>query len=124
MGIRGELFTLDVKVKNRTYFFNVKENRTGDIFLQIVETKSLDNSDFERRTVVVFEDDMRKFLQGFDASLSFIEKERKTRQRERAEKRNAGREPRPRSEKPARKEKPPRDGGGKRVRIIAKKKDR
>ncbi|MBO8451201.1 MAG: DUF3276 family protein, partial [Spirochaetes bacterium] len=62
MGIRGELFTTDVKVKNRTYFFNVKENRTGDIFLQIVETKNLEGSDFERRTVVIFEDDMRKFL--------------------------------------------------------------
>ncbi len=126
MGIRGELFTLDVKVKNRTYFFNVKENRMGDIFLQIVETKSLDNSDFERRTVVVFEDDMRKFLQGFDASLSFIEKERKTRQKERAEKRGSV-QPRPRAEKPEQREKPPRNENpksskGGRVRVVAGKK--
>ena len=136
MGIRGELFTLDVKVKNRTYFFNVKENRTGDIFLQIVETKSLENSEFERRTVVVFEDDMRKFLKGFDDALSFIEKERKVRQKERAEKRNDGREARARTERreqrgerPGQRERPPRDGDGKgkggkgrRVRVIAGKK--
>ena len=136
MGIRGELFTLDVKVKNRTYFFNVKENRTGDIFLQIVETKSLENSEFERRTVVVFEDDMRKFLKGFDDALSFIEKERKVRQKERAEKRNDGREARVRTERreqrgerPGQRERPPRDGDGKgkggkgrRVRVIAGKK--
>ena len=126
MGIRGELFTLDVKVKNRTYFFNVKENRTGDIFLQIVETKSLENSDFDRRTVVVFEDDMRKFLKGFDESLSFIEKERKARQKERAEKRER-QPPRPRVERRDARERPPRDGAGKvgkgrRVRVVAGKK--
>ncbi len=89
MGIRGELFTTDVQLKNRTYFFNVKENRTGDVFLQIVETKSVEGSDYERRTIVIFEEDMRKFLRGFDSSLSFIEKARKNRQKEKAEKRNA-----------------------------------
>ncbi len=89
MGIRGELFTTDVQLKNRTYFFNVKENRTGDVFLQIVETKNIEGSDFERRTIVIFEEDMRKFLRGFDSSLSFIEKARKNRQKEKAEKRSA-----------------------------------
>lgn len=130
MGIRGELFTADVRVKNRTYFFNVKENRMGDIFLQIVETKSLESSDFERRTVVVFEDDMRKFLQAFDASLSFIERERKARQRERAERREA---PRPQGERPPRDRDRQRGGykkgggmpskgaKGGRVRVIARK---
>ena len=126
MGIRGELFTLDVKVKNRTYFFNVKENRTGDIFLQIVETKSLENSEFERRTVVVFEDDMRKFLKGFDDSLSFIQTERKKRQKERAEKRKDGHEARPRAERRDAQGRPPRDGagkgGGRRIRVVAGKK--
>lgn len=96
MGIRGELFTTDVQLKNRTYFFNVKENRTGDIFLQIVETKNLENADFERRTIVVFEEDMRNFLRGFDTSLSFIEKARKNRQKERAEKRNGAYADKPR----------------------------
>ena len=126
MDIRGELFTLDVKVKNRSYFFNVKENRTGDIFLQIVETKSLENSEFERRTVVVFEDDMRKFLQGFDASLSFIEKERKARQKERAARREDGQHARAQAERNNQRERPPRDGNpksgkGRRVRVIAGK---
>jgi hypothetical protein len=29
MGIRGELFSTKVMLPNRTYFFNVKENRMG-----------------------------------------------------------------------------------------------
>jgi hypothetical protein len=42
MGIRGELYTNQVNLDNRSYFFNVKENRNGDVFLQIVESKVKD----------------------------------------------------------------------------------
>jgi hypothetical protein len=31
MGLRGELFSTRVVLQNRTYFFNVKENRVGDL---------------------------------------------------------------------------------------------
>ena len=48
MAIRGELFTTQVTLENRSYFFNVKENRTGDLFLQVVESKSRDGGDFDR----------------------------------------------------------------------------
>ena len=58
MGIRGELYTQQVKVENRTYFFNVKENSKGDVFLQ-----------------------------GLDKCIEFIEKNRATRQKEIAKKR-------------------------------------
>ena len=37
MAIRGELYTTQIVLDNRSYFFNVKENRSGDVFLQIVE---------------------------------------------------------------------------------------
>ena len=77
MGVRGELFTTSVTLDNRTYFFNVKENRTGDVFLQVVESKSKEGTGFDRHAVVIFEEDMQKFLKGLDDSLSFIEKQRK-----------------------------------------------
>jgi len=86
MGIRGELFTTQVMLENRSYFFNVKENRTGDVFLQIVESKSRDGTDFDRHQIAVFAEDMQKFLQGMDKSLSFIEKDRKARSKAKAEK--------------------------------------
>lgn len=76
MGARGELFTTQVLLDNRAYFFNVKENRAGDIFLQIVESKSRDGADFDRHQVAIFADDLQRFLQGLDKSLSFIDKER------------------------------------------------
>jgi hypothetical protein len=85
MGVRGELFTTEVSLDNRTYFFNVKENRTGDVFLQVVESKSMEGTGFDRHAIVVFEDDMQKFLQGLEGTLKFIEKNRKTRLKEAAE---------------------------------------
>ncbi|MGP1458551.1 MAG: PUR family DNA/RNA-binding protein [Treponema sp.] len=86
MGARGELFTTEVYLDNRSYFFNVKENRNGDVFLQIVESKNKDGADADRHQIAVFADDMQKFLQGVDRSLNFIEKDRKQRTKLKAEK--------------------------------------
>ena len=89
MGARGELFTTQVTLDNRSYFFNVKENRNGDIFLQVVESKSRNGEDFDRHAIVVFADDMREFFKGLDSSISFIEKEKKERSKAAAERRVA-----------------------------------
>ncbi len=88
MGIRGEIYTNQVTLDNRSYFFNVKENRNGDVFLQIVESKIKDGLD-DRRAIVVFADDMQKFLSGMESSLNFIEKDRKEKAKIKAEKKAA-----------------------------------
>ena len=88
MGIRGELYTNQVNLDNRSYFFKVKENRNGDVFLQVVESKKQEGED-ERRAIVIFEDDMQKFLGGMEDSLKFIEKEHKNRAKAKAEKKAA-----------------------------------
>ena len=85
MSIRGELFTTQVLLDNRSYFFNVKENRAADVFLQIVESKKADGADFDRHQISIFAEDMQKVLAGLDDSLKFIEKERKERAKRRAE---------------------------------------
>ena len=81
MGARGELFTTQVYLDNRSYFFNVKENRTGDVFLQIVESKNRDGVEADRHQIAIFAEDMQKFLQGMEKSLDFVEKDRKERQK-------------------------------------------
>ena len=88
MAFRGELFTTQVNLDGRSYFFNVKENRAGDVFLQIVESKIKDGQE-ERRDVVVFADDMKRFLGGLDDALASIEKTQRERARARAEKKAA-----------------------------------
>ncbi|PIE97605.1 MAG: hypothetical protein CR988_07030 [Treponema sp.] len=77
MGIRGEVFTTQIQAENRTYFFNVKENTRGDVFLQIVESKSTEGTGFDRHAIVVFEEELRQFMTGFDDSLRFMEKYRR-----------------------------------------------
>ena len=79
MGIRGELFSWRVQSSSdrRTYFLNVKENRTGDLYLSLVESKKHGETDFERRQVVVFEEDLVEFEKGLKRVFEFIEKERR-----------------------------------------------
>lgn len=89
MGVRGELYTTQVVLDNRTYFFNVKENRTGDVFLQVVESKSKNGEDFDRHAIVIFAEEMQKFCKGFENSLAFIEKNQKEQKKKAAEKKAA-----------------------------------
>ncbi|MDR1803435.1 MAG: DUF3276 family protein [Treponema sp.] len=74
MGVRGEIFSTKVMLQNRTYFFNVKENRLGDLYLNIVESKNRDEGGFDRQSVILFAEDLQQFLQGFDESLRVLEK--------------------------------------------------
>ena len=72
MGTRGEVFSSKANTAKRTYFFNVKENRTGDLFLNIVESKKSEEDRFERRSVIVFKEDLASFLEAFQAAVTFI----------------------------------------------------
>jgi hypothetical protein len=73
MGVRGEIFSKKVILPNRTYFFNIKENRMGDIYLNIVESKNRETGGFDRQSIILFAEDLQEFLQGFDESLQTLE---------------------------------------------------
>lgn len=102
MGVRGELFSTKVGLQNRTYFFNVKENRLGDLYLNIVESKNRDEGGFDRQSVILFAEDLEEFLRGFDESLRVLEKAAREKRRE-ASGRNSG--------MPARSRRPDETGG-------------
>ena len=72
MGTRGEVFSSKAVTPKRTYFFNVKENRTGDLMLNIVESKKGEEDRFERRSLIVFQEDLSPFLDAFDAAVGFL----------------------------------------------------
>jgi hypothetical protein len=112
MGIRGELFSTKVQLANRTYFFNVKENRMGDLYLNIVESKNKETGGFERQSVILFADDLGEFLAGFDESLRVLEKAA------REKKRGGGRKPDGGEKVPS--EKAPYEKRGRRVVVKRK----
>ncbi len=79
MGIRGEVFSSRAQTEtgNRTYFFNVKENRNGDLFLNVVESKKHGEEGFDRHSVVVFEEDIEIFKKEFNKAIDYIIENRK-----------------------------------------------
>ena len=120
MGIRGELFSTRLILPNRTYFLNVKENRLGDLYLNIVESKNKETGGFERQSVIVFADELPAFLGEFDKSLKALERamrDQKKESRERKERRTGEDEDREKSvsrfRKAERGERKPERGGRK-----------
>ena len=76
MAQRGELFSSRADTEKRTYFFNVKENRLGDMFLNIVESRKRDSAGadrdgFERHSLMVYEEELRAFVDALDEALSY-----------------------------------------------------
>ncbi|WP_199911315.1 DUF3276 family protein [Candidatus Borreliella tachyglossi] len=75
MGERGEIYSDKLFTNSeRTYFFNVKENRKGDYFLNIVESKRNASGDFERHSVFVYEENVEEFESSLLKAISVIKK--------------------------------------------------
>lgn len=74
MGKRGELFTEKIFSENgsKTYFFNVKENRFSDYFLNLVESSKNDNGRFDRYSIIVFEEDLDLFVAEFNKAVDIV----------------------------------------------------
>ena len=73
MGQRGEIFSTRIFVDDgqKTFFFNVKENRFRDKYLNIVESRKSDRG-FKRSSIVVFSDDIAKFRAFLNQTLSVL----------------------------------------------------
>lgn len=72
MGTRGELYSTRVLSDKRTYFFNVKENRRGELFLNIVESQRHGEEGYERRSIIVYEESLAEFVDSFNKAVGFI----------------------------------------------------
>ncbi len=79
MGERGEIFSNRVYVDEgqKTYFFNIKENRFGDIYLNIVESRKTERG-FQRSSIVVFKEDLDSFIIRLDRTVADIRQNRKS----------------------------------------------
>ena len=74
MGIRGEVFSSKVLTEKRTYFLNVKENRKGDLFMNIVESKKHGEDGFERHSIIIYEEDIEAFFAEMSKAVDYIKK--------------------------------------------------
>lgn len=76
MGERGEVFSSKIVTEKRSYFFNVKENRRGELYLNVVESKQQGFSGFERQSILVFPEDLDNFKVELLKAIDFM-KQRK-----------------------------------------------
>lgn len=67
MGRRGELFSTRQFTEDgkKTYFFNVKENRYGDLYINLAESIKKDGG-FQRFSIMVFSEDLDLFKSEFN----------------------------------------------------------
>ena len=73
MGQRGEVFSTRMITNDRTYFFNVKENYKGDLYLNIVESKGIENEGkFIRQSIIVYPEDLGEFIRNFQKSVDYV----------------------------------------------------
>ncbi|MBN2860611.1 MAG: DUF3276 family protein [Sphaerochaetaceae bacterium] len=79
MGLRGEVFSTKLVTGERTYFFNVKENVYGDMYLNIVESKGAEGGSgrFLRQSILVYKEDLGEFIKEFQKSIDFIKQSSK-----------------------------------------------
>ncbi|MEM9424027.1 MAG: DUF3276 family protein [Spirochaetota bacterium] len=60
-GYRGEIYTRRFKYNTNSYFFNLKENREGSIYLNIVESRECEGRGFKRHSLLIFAEQRKKF---------------------------------------------------------------
>lgn len=76
---RDILFSKAVKAGKRIYYLDVKENRKGDLFLAITESKKIitgegDNTRvrFEKHKIFLYKEDFEKFMKGMNETINYI----------------------------------------------------
>ncbi len=63
MNQNNEIESLTVPAGKRTYFIDVKKTREGAKYLKISESKRLENGEYERHQVLIFEEDINNIAE-------------------------------------------------------------
>lgn len=89
---RNELYSKAVKAGKRTYFFDVKENKSGNLYISITESKKkLDNNGgftYEKHKVFLYKEDFVKFSESLLEVVDFVKENNPTPVEERTYVRN------------------------------------
>lgn len=70
---REEVFSKKVRAGKRTYFFDVKETRSGDYYLTLTESKKrLEDGVFVKHKIFLYKEDFEKFAEGLNETVDYI----------------------------------------------------
>ena len=68
---KDDIFTISFHAGNRTYFFNIKNTKEGDKYIKISESKRIDQDNFDKHHIMVFQENIDKFA---DAVIEIVRK--------------------------------------------------
>ncbi len=66
-----ELYSIKITKGSRTYFFDIKKSVKGELYLKVSESKK-NKSEFERHTLIVFEEVINDFEDAFNESMKIF----------------------------------------------------
>lgn len=74
----GEVFSQRVKAGKRTYFFDVKETKSGEYYITLTESKKRFNGEsgkffFEKHKLFLYKEDFGKFRKSLNEVLDYIQ---------------------------------------------------
>lgn len=76
------LFSKAVKAGQRIYYIDVKQNRGGDMYLSLTESKKINQGTpeephftYEKHKLFLYREDFQKFQQAFTEAVDFVQKE-------------------------------------------------
>ncbi|HPE34088.1 MAG TPA: DUF3276 family protein [Bacteroidales bacterium] len=75
---REDVYSLAIRAGKRTYFFDVKETRSGEKYLTITESKRRFNNEsgkffYEKHKIFLYKEDFEKFSIGLSGVINFIQ---------------------------------------------------
>jgi hypothetical protein len=74
---RENIFTSSVKAGKRTYYFDVKETKSGERYITVTERKRRYNEDgsyiVEKHKIFLYKEDFDKFADALDDVIEYVE---------------------------------------------------
>lgn len=74
---KEEIFSTSLQAGNRTYFLDVKKTIDGNKYLKISESKRINETDFERHQIMVFDESIEKFAEALNQTIAEMRKSEK-----------------------------------------------
>ncbi|NLA23780.1 MAG: PUR family DNA/RNA-binding protein [Bacteroidales bacterium] len=73
---REDIFSKSIRAGRRTYFFDVKDTRSGSYYLTITESKRFFDKEgvprYEKHKIFLYREDFEKFMEAYIDSMEFI----------------------------------------------------
>jgi len=80
-----EITSIKVAAGKRTYFIDVKQTKEGATYLKLSESKRLDNGEYERHRIMIFEDDINNIVEALRTVLPHFKTYKKPEQKSKME---------------------------------------